>query len=107
MACLRSLGTMLCIVAIFASSMLWSDAAHADRVLAATHHVGDLSIKSFAAFVAEASKRFGLSEPWIGAVLHVESGGKLQARSQTGAIGLMQIVPKTWTELTRSLWSRR
>jgi soluble lytic murein transglycosylase-like protein len=57
--------------------------------------------------VAEASKRFGLSEPWIGAVLHVESGGKLQARSQKGAIGLMQFMPKTWTELTRSLWFRR
>jgi soluble lytic murein transglycosylase-like protein len=71
------------------------------------HHVGDLSSKPFAAFVAEASKRYGPSEPWIGAVLHVESGSKLQARSQKGAIGLMQIMPKTWTELTRSLWFRR
>jgi len=98
---------MLCIVAIFASSMLWSDAAHADRALSATHHLAYLSIEPFAAFVAETSKRFGLSEPWIRAVLHVESGGKLQARSQKGAIGLMQIMSKTWTELTRSLWSRR
>jgi SLT domain-containing protein len=32
-------------------------------------------------------------------VLHVESGAKQRARSSKGAMGLMQIMPKTWTEL--------
>ena len=29
----------------------------------------------------------------------VESGERLRARSRKGAKGLMQIMPKTWTEL--------
>jgi hypothetical protein len=32
-------------------------------------------------------------------VMHVESDGKPRARSQKGAMGLMQIMPKTWAEL--------
>jgi soluble lytic murein transglycosylase-like protein len=36
---------------------------------------------------------------WIRAVMHVESGGKLWTRSRKGAMGLMQIMPKTWAEL--------
>jgi soluble lytic murein transglycosylase-like protein len=84
-AALRTLGAMACIAAIFASSMLLSDAAHAERALSATHRAGGLSIDPFAAFVTEASKRFGVPEHWIRAVMHVESGGKLRARSQKGA----------------------
>jgi soluble lytic murein transglycosylase-like protein len=90
---------MLCIVAIFASSLLLSDAAHAERALSVTHRAGGLSIDPFAAFVTQASKRFGVREDWIRAVMHVESSGKLRARSQKGAMGLMQIMPKTWVEL--------
>jgi hypothetical protein len=48
----------------------------------------DISNNPFAAFVTEASKRFGVPEHWIRAVLQVESGGKLRARSQKGAPGL-------------------
>jgi hypothetical protein len=99
MAALRSLRAIMCIVAIFASSMLLSDAARAERALSAKHRVSVLSIDPFAAFVTEASKRFGVPAHWIRAVMHVESAGKLRARSQKGAIGLMQIMPKTWTEL--------
>jgi hypothetical protein len=44
-------------------------------------------------------KRFSVPEHWIRAVLHVESSAKQGARSSKGAIGLMQIMPKTWTEL--------
>src|SRR5216684_3304378 len=54
---LRSLGAMLCTVAIIASSLLSSGAAHAERALPATHRVGGLSIDPFATFVSEASKR--------------------------------------------------
>jgi hypothetical protein len=99
MAAFRSLGTIVCIVAIFASSMLVSSEAHAERASPATHRVSGLSINPFAAFVTEASKRFGVPEHWIRAVMHVESGGKQRTRSSKGAMGLMQIMPKTWAEL--------
>jgi soluble lytic murein transglycosylase-like protein len=99
MAALRSLGTMLCIVVILAASMLSSGAAHAEQESLATRRSNDLSVRPFAAFVTEASKRFGVPEHWIRAVLHVESGAKQRARSSKGAVGLMQIMPKTWTEL--------
>ena len=99
MAALRSLGTMLCIVVILAASTLSSGAAHAEQESLATRRPNELSVLPFAAFVTEASKRFGVPEQWIRAVLHVESGAKQRARSSKGAMGLMQIMPKTWTEL--------
>ena len=99
MAALRSLGTMLCIVVILAASMLSSGAAHAEQESSATRRPNDLSVLPFAAFVTEASKRFGVPEHWIRAVMHVESSAKQRARSSKGAMGLMQIMPKTWTEL--------
>jgi hypothetical protein len=99
MAALRSLGTMLCIVVILAASMLSSGAAHAAQESSATRRPNVSSVLPFAAFVTEASKRFGVPEHWIRAVLRVESGAKQGARSSKGASGLMQIMPKTWTEL--------
>jgi hypothetical protein len=99
MAALRSLGTMLCIVVILAASMLSSGAAHAGQESSATRRSNELSVRPFAAFVTEASKRFGMPEYWIRAVMHVESSAKPRARSERGAMGLMQIMPRTWTEL--------
>jgi len=99
MAALRSLGTMLCIVVILAASMLSSGTAHAEQESSATRRPNELSVVPFAAFVTEASKRFGVPEHWIRVVLHVESSAKQRARSSKGAMGLMQIMPKTWTEL--------
>jgi soluble lytic murein transglycosylase-like protein len=99
MAALRSLGRMLCIVVILAASMLSSGAAHADQESSATRRPNALSLLPFAAFVSEASKRFALPEHWIRAVMHAESSAKPRARSERGAMGLMQIMPKTWTEL--------
>ena len=99
MAALRHLGTILCVVVILAASMLSSGAAHAEQELSATRRPNDLSVPPFAAFVTEASKRFGVPEHWIRAVMHVESGANQRAQSQKGAMGLMQIMPKTRTEL--------
>jgi hypothetical protein len=99
MARLRTLGTMVCIVAIFASLMFLSGAAHAKRAAPNAQKAAAPPPNPFAAFVAEASRRFAVPERWIRAVMHVESDGKLRARSQKGAMGLMQIMPKTWTEL--------
>jgi soluble lytic murein transglycosylase-like protein len=99
MAALPSLGTTLCIVVILAASMLSSGAAHAEQESLASRRPTELSVRPFAAFVTEASKRFGVPEHWIRAVMHVESSAKQRARSSKGAMGLMQIMPKTWTEL--------
>lgn len=53
----------------------------------------------FAAFVAEASQRFGIPAAWIRAVMHAESFGDVRAISPKGAMGLMQIMPETWAGL--------
>ena len=53
----------------------------------------------FAAFIAEASHRFSIPESWIRAVIQAESLGDVRAVSPKGAIGLMQIMPETWSDL--------
>jgi soluble lytic murein transglycosylase-like protein len=53
----------------------------------------------YAGHVADASRRFGIPEAWIWAVMRVESGGNARAVSRAGAMGLMQIMPATWASL--------
>ena len=53
----------------------------------------------FAPFVAEAALRFALPEHWIWAVMRAESAGDPRAISSAGAMGLMQVMPRTWAEL--------
>jgi len=53
----------------------------------------------FTAFVAEASQRFNIPGNWIRAVMRIESGGDPRAVSPKGAMGLMQIMPKTYAGL--------
>lgn len=62
------------------------------------------SVGRWQPYVSEASLRFGIPEDWIARVMRAESGGQTQRngkpiRSRVGAIGLMQIMPKTWAEL--------
>src|SRR5579872_805748 len=99
MVALRSLRAILCFVTIFVSSMLLNGAAYAERMLSPPHRASNESFHLFAAIVTEASRRFGVPERWIRAVMQAESGGRQRARSPKGAMGLMQIMPKTWTEL--------
>lgn len=49
-----------------------------------------------AGHVTEASRRFGIPEAWIYAVIRAESAGRIGAVSSAGAIGLMQLMPGTW-----------
>lgn len=49
--------------------------------------------------VSEASRRFGVPEPWIRSVMRVESAGRVEAVSHAGAMGLMQVMPATYAEL--------
>jgi Transglycosylase SLT domain len=53
-----------------------------------------------ASHVRDASLRFGIPEQWIWAVMRVESAGRVDATSHVGAIGLMQVMPGTWANLT-------
>lgn len=49
--------------------------------------------------IAEAARRFGVPIAWIRAVMDAESAGDVHAVSRKGAMGLMQIMPDTWSEL--------
>jgi Transglycosylase SLT domain len=50
--------------------------------------------------VRDASIRFGIPEQWIWAVMRIESAGRINATSHAGAMGLMQVMPGTWANLT-------
>jgi len=58
------------------------------------------TIDRFAEFIAEASTRFAVPASWIRAVMRIESGGAPRATSPRGALGLMQLMPNTWVELS-------
>jgi hypothetical protein len=62
MAALRSLRAIACSVVIFASSMQFGVAAHAERAVSATHRANGLPVDPFAASITEASKRFAVPE---------------------------------------------
>jgi soluble lytic murein transglycosylase-like protein len=57
------------------------------------------TVDPHAAHIAEASRRFGIPERWIRAVLRAESAGDVRAISSASAMGLMQVMPETWAEL--------
>lgn len=49
--------------------------------------------------IADAARRTGLSEDWIRQVMNAESAGVANAVSPKGAVGLMQVMPETYTEI--------
>jgi soluble lytic murein transglycosylase-like protein len=58
------------------------------------------AVDRFAKFIEEASARFAVPARWIRAVMQVESSGDEHALSSRGAMGLMQLMPGTWVELS-------
>lgn len=62
-------------------------------------------MKRWNPIVAEAAKKFGVSETWIRAVMRMESGGRTMLGenqpivSSAGAMGLMQLMPETYAEM--------
>ncbi len=56
-------------------------------------------------YIREASRRFDVNGQWIRAVMLIESGGRTMLGenkpivSSAGAMGLMQLMPQTWTEM--------
>ena len=83
----RRLISIACVVAAFLGS---SASAAASPNTMAPHIVR---------FVEEASGRFGIPASWIASVVRIESGGRGLAVSPKGAMGLMQIMPRTWATL--------
>lgn len=79
-----------------ALALLAATPAHADEVVRWRPYIG------------EASVRFGVPSIWIERVMLRESGGRTEAagrpiRSPKGAIGLMQLMPATWTSMRAAL----
>jgi len=58
------------------------------------------SVDRFADFITAASTRFTVPARWIRAVIEIESGGDEHSISPRGAMGLMQLMPGTWVELS-------
>lgn len=61
-------------------------------------------LQALQSFIDAASDRFGVPEAWIRAVIAVESGGRTTLNGQpitspAGAIGPMQVMPRTYNEL--------
>jgi soluble lytic murein transglycosylase-like protein len=66
------------------------------------------SVADWRPYITEASLRFGVPTAWIERVMQAESRGKTRLagrpiRSSAGAIGLMQLMPGTWTAMRERL----
>src|SRR3546814_10108268 len=67
----------------------------------------DAALVRWRDFIAEASRRFGVPEAWIRAVMQAESGGLTMLdghpiTSRAGAMGLMQVMPGTYEDMRRA-----
>ncbi len=62
-----------------------------------------LSDAALAPLIDQAAGRAGLPASWIAAVVRRESGGEPCAVSTKGAMGLMQLMPATWSTLAARL----
>jgi soluble lytic murein transglycosylase-like protein len=77
--------------------------AVAVALLAATPAAAD-PLDRWRVDIAEASARFGVPVAWIERVMRAESGGQTMLggrpiTSHAGAMGLMQLMPATWTAM--------
>ncbi|WEK02152.1 MAG: lytic transglycosylase domain-containing protein [Candidatus Sphingomonas phytovorans] len=82
--------------AIAAVALIASGPAHADP------------LARWRSYVAEASVRFGVPAVWIERVMSAESAGQTMFHgrpitSRAGAMGLMQLMPATWTAMRAQL----
>ncbi|MEP6841805.1 MAG: lytic transglycosylase domain-containing protein [Bradyrhizobium sp.] len=94
----RTLARVIAVIAPFAcpitASTIFVSSAHAHPMSRSN------TIDRFAKFIEEASGRFTVPARWIRAVMKVESAGDERAISSRGAMGLMQLMPGTWVELS-------
>jgi soluble lytic murein transglycosylase-like protein len=99
----------------FVSSALAASMALAMPAVAQTADAPDVSqpgfhaapaVERWRAYITETSRRFGIPQSWIAAVMQAESAGltHLHGRpitSRAGAMGLMQLMPGTWAAMRR------
>lgn len=91
----KALIAFLLFTGLCATSMAASDAS-----AKSTQHKHTVQHDGYAEYIAEASQRFRIPSAWIRAVMRVESAGNSRTVSSKGAMGLMQIMPGTWKELS-------
>jgi Transglycosylase SLT domain len=94
-----SLHLVICAAGMFFSSGAPFDGSARAEPAAITGSASLPAALPFTVFVGEASQRFNISANWIRAVMRIESGGDPHALSPKGAMGLMQIMPKTYAGL--------
>jgi len=63
----------------------------------------EIAVRRFSDEAERAGAEFSVDDRLILAVIRVESGGRVRARSPKGAVGLMQLMPATAEELAREL----
>src|SRR5580704_6908341 len=80
----------LVIASVIASMLVFDQSACAEPARPMSAREGGSAGDSFAAFIVEASQRFGVPASWVRAVMRVESVGDVHALSPKGAMGLMQ-----------------
>lgn len=66
------------------------------------------TVATWRPYIREASLRFGVPVAWIERVMQAESRGRIAQggrpiRSSAGAIGLMQVMPATWSDMRARL----
>ena len=76
-------------------------------VLGMTEVPASAGVNRWAAELGEASARFGLPKIWIKRVMAAESNGRTELEgkpitSRAGAMGLMQLMPQTWSDMRSS-----
>jgi soluble lytic murein transglycosylase-like protein len=93
----RTIARVNVAVALFVCQITASTVASSARAQTATRSE---AVDRFAKFIDSASGRFAVPAPWIRAVMQAESAGDEHAISPRGAMGLMQLMPATWAELS-------
>lgn len=88
------------LAALLLSGLLSAAPGCGDAIAQTTPSAGANRAVLFAAEIDEASRRFRVPATWIDAVIRAESAYDIRAVSPAGAIGLMQIMPETWLELS-------
>jgi soluble lytic murein transglycosylase-like protein len=97
---LRSIGRIARFIAVVTPFLCQIACSTLFEASARAQIVRPQAIDRFAKFIDEASGRFAVPARWIRAVMQVESGGDERAISSRGAMGVMQLMPGTWVELS-------
>lgn len=96
---MRNLGASIAGTMLVLGSLTPASALGANRS-AGVSAAQILQIGSFAPHITEAAGRFGLPPLLIGSVIAEESAGDATAISPKGAMGLMQLMPKTYSDMS-------